>query len=277
MAKLGFCISSDEVKLFKQSAASEEIVSSLDPPQEVPFTQWVADNVDHNICTLTGKGTFHGMGIISVSSRSIKRNECIKRLKRNEFSGFKNAIEIIPFHGSSQCGFMKLKFEQIEYLSDATINTPEKTLDLVWQTAWFFSSRDSLRPNWQGYMQHTAISTKEFHKSSIKFLPIIDLNPSDETCIYSTLTFVINQARKLGIEVPCVTFDQPLWQKATGIIKDQNLQIMCRLGGFHTLMSFLGSIGKLMTGSGLEELFEEVYAEHTVKHMISGKAIAEQV
>ena len=29
-----------------------------------------------------------------------------------------------------------------------------------------------------------------------------------------------------------------------------------------------------MTGSGLEELFEEVYAEHTVKHMISGKAVA---
>ena len=28
------------------------------------LSQWVADNVDHDINTLTGKGTFHGMGII---------------------------------------------------------------------------------------------------------------------------------------------------------------------------------------------------------------------
>eukprot|EP00111_Clytia_hemisphaerica_P013776 TCONS_00040538-protein len=39
-------------------------------------------------------------------------------------------------------------------------------------------------------------------------------------------------------------------------------------------MSFLGSVGKVMMGSGLEELFEEVYSEDTVKHMISGKAYA---
>ena len=30
------------------------------------FTQWVANNVDHNVATLNGEGTFHGMGIIAV-------------------------------------------------------------------------------------------------------------------------------------------------------------------------------------------------------------------
>ena len=32
------------------------------------FTQWVADNVDHNEGTLDGKGTVHDMGIIAVST-----------------------------------------------------------------------------------------------------------------------------------------------------------------------------------------------------------------
>ena len=32
------------------------------------ITQWVADNVNHNIATLDGHGTFHGMGIISLST-----------------------------------------------------------------------------------------------------------------------------------------------------------------------------------------------------------------
>ena len=59
-----------------------------------------------------------------------------------------------------------------------------------------------------------------------------------------------------------------------GIIQEEELSIVCRLGGFHTLMSFLGSIGVLMKGSGVEDLFAEVYAENSVSHIMSGKAIA---
>ena len=39
------------------------------------------------------------------------------------------------------------------------------------------------------------------------------------------------------------------------------------------LTSFLGSIGKLMVGSELEEVFEEIYSEDTVKNIFSGKAV----
>ncbi len=38
-------------------------------------------------------------------------------------------------------------------------------------------------------------------------------------------------------------------------------------------MSFLGSIGHIMGGSGLQELLELVYAKNSVCHMLSGKAI----
>ena len=57
-------------------------------------------------------------------------------------------------------------------------------------------------------------------------------------------------------------------------LQDKKLDIVGRLGGFHTFMSFLGSVGNLMMGSGIEELFAEVYAEDTVKHMTTGKAYA---
>lgn len=42
-------------------------------------------------------------------------------------------------------------------------------------------------------------------------------------------------------------------------------------------MSFLGCIGHLMAGSGLEELLGRVYAENAVKHMLTGKAVARAV
>ena len=79
-------------------------------------------------------------------------------------------------------------------------------------------------------------------KSTITFLPIIDLNPNDESCIYSTLLFVIEQAKRMRIPVPCVTFDQALWLKAFFIIEEAGLDIVARLGSFHTLMSYLSVI-----------------------------------
>ncbi len=42
-------------------------------------------------------------------------------------------------------------------------------------------------------------------------------------------------------------------------------------------MSFLGSIGHLMAGSGLQELLELVYASNTVSHMMTGKAVSRAV
>ncbi len=110
---------------------------------------------------------------------------------------------------------------------------------------------------------------------------MIDMNPSDISCVYSTLTFVCAQAKRYNV-TPVVTFDQPLWWKALTVIqndhKDSSLKsVVLRLGGLHTQMSFLGCIGHLMAESGLKELLELVYANNTVIHMLTGKAIARSV
>ena len=53
-------------------------------------------------------------------------------------------------------------------------------------------------------------------KADIVFLPFIDLPPSDETTIMSTLQFVANLA-KMHDFTPVLTFDQPLYNKALKI------------------------------------------------------------
>lgn len=50
-----------------------------------------------------------------------------------------------------------------------------------------------------------------------------------------------------------------------------------RLGTFHTGMSFLGCIGKLMENSELAEVLFSVYAPNTVGHMLNGKAVGRAV
>ena len=118
-------------------------------------------------------------------------------------------------------------------------------------------------------------------KSSIKFLPMIDMDPGDMSCIYSTFLFVSAEASSHNV-TSVVTFDQPLWWKALTIISckhdDSELKsIVLRLGAFHMQMSFLGSIGYLMHDSGLKETLETIYAPNAVTHILSGKAVSRAV
>ena len=89
LSRLGFSISYDEVVKYKQSVIQSETVENV-LSEYIPgtFTQWVADNVDHDVVSLDGQGSFHGMGIIVVSSPKDSvplhtRTRLIPRLLRN--------------------------------------------------------------------------------------------------------------------------------------------------------------------------------------------------
>ncbi|VDI18420.1 Hypothetical predicted protein [Mytilus galloprovincialis] len=115
-------------------------------------------------------------------------------------------------------------------------------------------------------------------KSTVSFLPMIDMSATDMSCIYSTLTFVCNLATRYDVS-PVLTFDQPLYWKALTIVQNEkpNSQLkslVLRLGGFHTEMSFLGSIGHIMSNSGIQEILELIYAPNAVSHILNGKAVA---
>ena len=95
------------------------------------------------------------------------------------------------------------------------------------------------------------------------------------------MKYIREHARRHDV-TPIITFDQPLWWKAQMIIVTEPVRsdlkdIILRLGGFPAEMSFLGCIGYLMAGSGLQEVLELIYASNAVVHMLPGKAIARAV
>ena len=53
--------------------------------------------------------------------------------------------------------------------------------------------------------------------------------------------------------------------------------VVVRLGGFHLVMSYLRSVGYIMSGTGLETLWETIYAAGSVIHMSTGHAYARAV
>ena len=96
-------------------------------------------------------------------------------------------------------------------------------------------------------------------QSSVLFLPMIDMYPGDKTCIYSTLEYICKLASKYDLP-PIVTFDQPLFWKASEIINEipenNPIRHVLLLGSFHTFINLLGAIGTLMHGSGLKEILQ---------------------
>ena len=74
---LGFGASYKHVRQFHQSIA---VYEGTDIPEfNGQFVQYAADNLDHNICTLDGKHTFHG--IVAAFTPSSNHTNCVPRRK----------------------------------------------------------------------------------------------------------------------------------------------------------------------------------------------------
>ena len=155
------------------------------------FTQWVADNVDHNLATLDGQESFHGMCIIAVStpqdhqlfhssSRIIRRQKTVNVHELVKDKG----VPIVQYQGSIKKGLASLTFKSIIELQVPYTLPQQLCSDTVWHSGWMFSEAAKPRPNWSGFMQNVFSENDcPITKSEVLFLPIIDFSPSDETCI----------------------------------------------------------------------------------------------
>lgn len=270
---LGFCSSYKEVRTYELSAATVQKMNF--PADDHHFIQYMADNVDHNVATLDGMNTFHGMGMIAAITPTVQERTPIPRkidVKLEDV--IKKARIDIRYYKGEKHGMLNLRFEKLE-----TVITydPTKEIEILWKTSWLLLPQ---RPSWSGVMQ--TVHTGDFPgQASFIFMPMIDLHPSDKTCIYSTLLFICGEAKRYS-KTPIVTFDQPLWWKALAIITSEpdtsDLHgIVLRLGPFHMEMSFLACIGHLMADTGLQEALSVVYAPNAVNAMLQGKAVTRAV
>ena len=77
--KMGFSCSYAEIQKFERSAAACLADESV-PEHSNFFLQFIADNVDHNVATIDGQNTFHGMGIIATIMPKVVLNKPIYKI-----------------------------------------------------------------------------------------------------------------------------------------------------------------------------------------------------
>ena len=138
LARLGYSITYDEINWFKQSSLQ---VGEQDLPESFTesFMQWSDDIVNHNIATLDGQGTFHGMEIISTtvtcslsilqpghySEQSVK---CLPRQKVCSITRNKG----IPIHYFSMPDIHPLSNISFKPLTSFLVSLPSVKFDLLW-------------------------------------------------------------------------------------------------------------------------------------------------
>ena len=110
-------------------------------------------------------------------------SQCTKLISRVKAT-FKD-IEVvgqvpIQFHQKESFGMDAIMYE---HLCNMMAQDKTADLDILWKSSFMFGSQ---RPAWSGVMQFVQRDGDHPGKSSVMFLPMIDMNPSDASCIYST-------------------------------------------------------------------------------------------
>ena len=141
------------------------------------FAQYGVDNVDHNICTLDGHGTFHGMDIIAAVIPETSSVRSILRVKVTSLDVASIGKVQIHLHKEQNCGKSAVTYQK---LLDLKAQDCYENLYVLWKTSVMFAAPG---PAWSGIMQF--VHRDHYQGASIMFLPIIDMNPSNSTCIYS--------------------------------------------------------------------------------------------
>ena len=278
VSELGFCAPYREVLLYEASATV--IPSAI--VESSSYIQFVYDNADYNISTLDGHNTFHSMGGIKcvTPANQVHINKNIPRKERIDSEHIANQghIRLSVYHPPVTQGYSHLTAEDTNPL----VQEPESVqialrLEALWiSSAWL---QGLPCPNWSGFMSKICDQNSSHMKSAILPEPFVNLAPTNPSTIYTCLLNAAEEGRKHGQSMTMVTFDQPLYTKACEMVLSAGpssplSSVIIRLGGFHLLKSFLGATGTIMAGSGLEELWETVYAKNSVVHMMTGHAYA---
>ena len=146
LSAMGFCSSYSEVQMFEENAASSIAPDVLDevltPDKMVLFA---ADNVDHNIVTLEGKGAFHGMGMLAAVTPDNEVAHTVLRRKLSDLNTiYKTNVDIVEYRFARQAP-SSVKCQPLSNpIDDITHN-----IDILWE----MSFRDEQPvPGWQGMM-----------------------------------------------------------------------------------------------------------------------------
>ena len=289
MHDYGVTCSYDEVLRFKKSAA---VAASADPSSlgissSGSMIQVIVDNFDTDISSPNGKASTHSLAMIltqPVKNQNFHAHETFPRLTRTAAK--------LPIDDD---GDDYIIYDNVGQKKPAMPNMPQfplpeeqTTLESVSMNRakeidfkFFKAMNDSEDcPEYNGY--NTRLCREQGHsvqpKTRVVYLPMINQPPADPSTMMAAMLRAKSVTENTGQEFVVITADQQLYRVAVHIMwENQTLfsNVYLRLGGMHLLMSYIGCVGSLMTGSGLVEVLNVTFAG--ASKMLAGRKFPNNV
>jgi hypothetical protein len=251
------------------------------------FCHFCWDNFDLLEETPSGSGTSHythGIAIQEVSSTKLltvvsdpqetgdESNKCVK----------KKRFVYIPPPLPMTCKITKvepaMKLHTVAP-DQTTVDGPVRgcSHDLLVRSVCraFFNMRCTV-PDWTGWVSMTAEEDSDATPSNIGYMTPIFQSITEYTTIRQCLLNSIEASNKLKQNYTFVTFDLAAAKLAYAVAwndPEQFGNVVIHLGAFHTICSFLGSLGKMVAGSGFEDLLIDsgICASGSIAQVMNGK------
>ena len=269
----------DEMLRFKKSAAS--YFANLPYMPSIPLNdlllQIITDNYDTVMHSQNNKLLCHCLATIVTRNGEKTTELTFPRLKKKQMSEpikEANAVEVSTYIGPKKPpmpAYEKKSLDE-EFLRRQKVSRERsEVIDFE-----FFLDMAMKKdcPEHNGYCTRLTREQGQSRrpKTQTTYLPLLDMKPAD----FSTMLTSMKQAKVLssknGQSFTVYTSDQQLYRIGLLILwryPDLGRDFYLRLGGMHLLMSFIGSIGSLMAGSGLKEVLEKGF--DSVPKMLTGK------
>ena len=249
----------------------------------------VADNFDANISSPNGLQSTHALAILLTQNQKhddphvAPESTKIRRIMKSEMST--DVVTDVPLQ--QYCGPKKPQMPthaatksplSLKVLASQCISL-KRARDMDFQFIHDIVSVPNT-PEYGGF--NTAQCREKGHnikaKTKAVYLPLIDMAPAEPSTMLTAMVEAQRLTNSTGQVYTIFTNDQQLYRVVvhiTWVYSERFLNFIPRLGGMHTLMSFVGSIGTLMADTGLEEIMDVAFGG--VPKMLTGKKYPQNV
>jgi hypothetical protein len=265
--------------------ANQVIITQLPVPTNISIAHnavshvcW--DNFDINEETPSGSGTTHtthGIIVQEVVSNSSSENITNISVPKSKQRGFHLVPPSLPF-----CLSRKRVEPSFEVSTSAVTNsssihlTSQNTVQFLWVLSRLMMKDSLTVPEWSGWISRISDDGTTTVQSNIGYMAPI-LHPITEyATVQQCLMTSLEVSKCLNQKYTFVTMDLAAAKIAYDIIwdsKDKCSTVVLNLGPFHIMCSYMGALGKMMAGSGFEDVLIQsgLCASGSIDQVMSGK------
>ena len=222
------------------------------------------DNFDINEETPTGSGTTHtthGIMIQEVPSTDLCLSHSTSLGRTRERSFNYKSLPLKPCYSARRVEPVLSSASSTAVEEQSPVNVVAQShRQLLWALCRGLFNTACTVTDWNGWISKTTGDTGEIKQSRIGYMKPI-LHPiTDYATVQECLVISMEATQKVQQQVTFVTFDYAAARIAFDIMWDKPAvfsNVVVHLGAFHTMCSYMGALGKMMAGSGFEDVLIE--------------------